>query len=179
MATCDYDKDCFLVVEVYNRTLAKILIAERWIKSKAITPFSHFIFQEDRTHCDRLAKLFKEGRISVVINGTALDYEQIVNIWSYPNTGSPTPPAPGNRYYNQPVLGAINGVNTTFTSPTKFIHANPDTEMLRYNGVHLEQGGGNDYTVAESAPGTGYDIITTAFAPIAGDKLILDFTPHP
>jgi len=178
MATCDYDKDCFLVVEIYNRTLAKILIAERWIKSKAITPFSHFIFQEEPKHCNRLAKLFKEGRISVVINGTALDYEQIVNLWAYPNNDT-TPPPAGNRYYNQPVIGAINGVNTTYTSPIKFIHTTPDTEVLLYNGVRLEQGIGNDYVVTESVLGTGYDIITTTFPPIVGDKLLLDFTPHP
>ena len=178
MATCKYDKECYLVVEIYNRSLAKLQLAGRYLTPKTVTPFSHFIFQETPSYCTRLAQLFKDGHVTVVINNVVLDYEQIVNLWAYPDTDT-TPGPAGNRYYNQPVLGAINGVNTTFLSPTKFIHANPDTEVFLYNGVRLEQGAGNDYTVSESIPGLGYDIITTAFAPKSGDKLLLDFTPAP
>jgi len=178
MATCTYDKDCYLVVEVYNRTLAKVQLAGKYLAPKTITPFSHFIFQETPAYCNRLAKLFKEGRLSVVINDVVLNYEQILNLWAYPDgAGGPAPS--GNRYYNQPVVGVIDGVNTNFTSPTKFIHANPDTEVLLYNGVRLEEGAGNDYIVSESAPGTGYDLISTNFTPKTGDKLWLDFTPAP
>jgi len=178
MATCTYDKECYLVVEIYNRSLAKIQLAGRYLTPKAITPFSHFVFQETPEYCTRLAKLFKEGRVSVVINGNALTHEQILNLWAYPDSSS-APAPPGNRYYNQPVVGAINGVNFTFTSPTKFIHLNPDTEVLLYNGARLDHGGANDYVVSESVPGTGYDIITLTFIPQPGDKLLIDFTPSP
>ena len=176
MATCNYDKECNVVVEVYNRTLAKIQLAKRYLSPKTITPLSYFIFQEDPSQCSRLAKLFKEGKVSVVISGNVLTHEQILNLWAYPD-GDSSPAPSGNRFYNQPVLGVINGVNVNFTSPTKFIHSNPDLEVLLYNGMRLEHGPANDYTVTESIPGTGYDLIALAFAPIAGDKLILDFTP--
>lgn len=178
MANCTYDKECHLVVEIYNRSLAKIQLAGRYLTPKAITPFSHFIFQEDPAYCTRLAKLFKEGRVSVVINSIALTYEQILKLWAYPDTDSPPGPS-GNRYYNQPVIGSIDGINFTFSSPTKFIHLTPDTEVLLYNGVRLEYGAGNDYIVNESIPGTGYDIIQLTFIPIPGDKLLIDFTPAP
>jgi hypothetical protein len=175
---CDFDKECYVVVEVYNRTLAKVQLIDRYLTPKTITPFSHFLFQEEPKHCQRLAKLFREGRVSVVVNGVVLDEQQILRLWAYPDTDT-TPGPPGSRYFNQPVLGVINGVNVTFSSPTKFNHSPPDTEALYYNGVRLEEGAGNDYIVAESVPATGYDIITMAFAPKAGDKLILDLTPHP
>lgn len=89
--------------------------------------------------------------------------------------GQPAPPG-GSRFFQQAVTGAIDGLNVTFVTALKFVASGPSRETLHYNGVQLEAGAGNDYTVSESGgPGTGYDTITMLFPPILGDKISIDF----
>lgn len=60
----------------------------------------------------------------------------------------------------QPLAGDKDGVNLTYTSPDVFL---PGTEEIFRNGVLLDEGADNDYTLDESAgPGTGYDTIIMA-----------------
>jgi len=63
--------------------------------------------------------------------------------------------------------GAINGINTVFTTAAKFVHLPPgETIRVYFNGQRLLRGGGLDFTVAESGgPGTGYDTLMLGFAP--------------
>jgi hypothetical protein len=76
----------------------------------------------------------------------------------------------------QPLVGAIDGVNTVFVSPTKFLHDGLHDEVLSYNGVEQDEGAGDDYVVSESGGiGTGFDTITTSFVPKPGDKLWLTY----
>jgi len=82
-----------------------------------------------------------------------------------------------NREYRQSLLGPINGTNTIFATSTKFIRDGTRNEVLKYNGVTLDQGGSDDYVASESVPTTGFDTVTLTFAPQVGDKLIIDFTP--
>lgn len=81
------------------------------------------------------------------------------------------------RYYNQALTGTIDGSNLVFTTSIKFLRASNHTESFFYNGVKLKEGSGYDYISSESVPGTGYDTITMAYAPISGDILNIDFTP--
>jgi hypothetical protein len=84
----------------------------------------------------------------------------------------------GPRYFQQSLIGLINGSNTTFYTAVPFKHGGVDTESLFYNGQALDEGSGNDYVVSESGgPGTGYDKIDTAFVPRDGQKLVIDFVP--
>ena len=57
--------------------------------------------------------------------------------------------------------GAVDGTNTTFTLANAPIAG---TEHLYFNGLLLESGTGNDYTIAAG-------VITMLFAPQSGDKL--------
>ncbi|MBU6287591.1 MAG: hypothetical protein KGS10_05460 [Chloroflexi bacterium] len=84
----------------------------------------------------------------------------------------------GSRLFNQLLTGAINGVNTTYTTASDFTHDGSFDEAVYLNGQKLQSGAGNDYTVSESGgPGTGYDTVTLAIAPIAGDVLAIDYQP--
>jgi len=76
-----------------------------------------------------------------------------------------------------PLVGNIDGANTVYTSPVKWVRTATLTERLYYNGVRLIEGIGNDYIATESVPLGGYDTITLAFPPIAGDALTVDFYP--
>jgi hypothetical protein len=88
------------------------------------------------------------------------------------------PFAAGIRFFQQGLSGAINGVNTVFTTTGFFRHGGFDTECVHYNGVRLFEGIGNDYVASESGgPGTGYDTITTNFAARTGHVLVIDYTP--
>jgi hypothetical protein len=66
-----------------------------------------------------------------------------------------------NVVSNETVGGTVNGANTAFT-----LAFTPQVSslMLYLNGVVLEPGAGNDYTIAGTA-------ITMLFAPATGDKL--------
>lgn len=83
----------------------------------------------------------------------------------------------GSVSSNQTLTGLINGINTVFTSPIRWIRNLQVSEALYLNGQRLTHGVGNDYVATESIPGFGYDIITMAFAPSPGDVLLIDFTP--
>lgn len=86
----------------------------------------------------------------------------------------------GARYYQQPLIGPINGSNTVFTTAQNFVHGGVFTESLYYNGQLLLEGIGNDYIASESGgPGSGFDMITTLFVTKTGHRLSLDFTPAP
>jgi len=73
------------------------------------------------------------------------------------------------------LAGVINGVNVVFTTPEKFRHDPPRAQLaLYYNGQRLFIL--DDFTVTESGgPGTGYDTVSTLFAPRPGDKLWADY----
>ena len=71
------------------------------------------------------------------------------------------------------LLGAINGVNTTFTTPDLFI---PSTLAVYYNGQRLKEGPLKDYTLTESGgAGTGFDTIIMGIAPKIGDRILTDY----
>lgn len=79
------------------------------------------------------------------------------------------------------LVGSIDGINQTFTTPTKFVHVvGGETIRVFYNGQRLVEGVLDDYTVSESGgPGTGYDTVLLAFAPKGSpglDKLMADYT---
>lgn len=63
--------------------------------------------------------------------------------------------------YNEIPSGLVNNTNTTFNLVT--VPAVASLELF-YNGVLLEPGAGNDYTISGTT-------ITTLFAPVLGDKL--------
>lgn len=76
----------------------------------------------------------------------------------------------------QPLLGDIDGSNTVFTSPYKFVHDAVRPETLYYNGVAQDEGISDDYIASESGGvGTGFDTIIMSFPPRVGDKLWLTF----
>lgn len=90
-------------------------------------------------------------------------------------TSSPrTVPASKHRF-GVALAGAVNGVNVTFTTPEKFRHDPPRAQIsLYFNGQRVFVG--DDFTISESGgPGTGYDTVTTLFAPVPGDKLWADY----
>lgn len=75
------------------------------------------------------------------------------------------------------LTGAIDGVNTVFTTPDKFLNDGTTSIFVYLNGVRLELGVGNDYTLSESGgAGTGYDTVTLPFAPVPPkDKITADY----
>lgn len=71
------------------------------------------------------------------------------------------------------LLGAIDGLNTSFTTPDDF---EPSTLAVFYNGQRLKEGALDDYIVSESGgAGTGFDTIITTIAPKIGDRLLSDY----
>ena len=74
----------------------------------------------------------------------------------------------------RPLVGAIDGVNTVFTSPTNWVRSAITQEAVYYNGQRLIEGPGNDYIATESVPAAGFDTVTFSFAPIPGDVLTID-----
>ncbi len=75
------------------------------------------------------------------------------------------------------LIGTIDGVNTTFTTPEYFLHeAAGETIAVYYNGQRMYVGAANDYLPSESGgPGTGYDTITLTVAPRVGDRVTADY----
>lgn len=73
--------------------------------------------------------------------------------------------SPTNFVYSETPSGTINGSNTTFT-----ISATPTsgTLQLHLNGVRLNAGAGNDYTLSTNT-------ITFTTAPVSGDVILADF----
>ena len=76
---------------------------------------------------------------------------------------------------DQPLIGAINGINTVYTTPVQFKNTILFKGLFYINGVRQKQGVGCDYIVTESTPLGGYDTITVAYAPRTGDVLTLDY----
>jgi len=69
------------------------------------------------------------------------------------------------RVIGETLAGAIDGVNTVFTTANKF---DPVTIAAYLNGLRLHRGAGLDFTVAESGgPGSGYDTLMLWVAPIS------------
>jgi len=100
--------------------------------------------------------------------------------------GPPGPPgaagAPGLTVYlriSQALTGAIDAVNTVYTSSVPFLHDALRQEMFYINGIRQRVGVGNDYVVSESVPFFGYDTITVIYAPKPGDVLLIDFYAGP
>ncbi len=75
------------------------------------------------------------------------------------------------------LIGTIDGVNMVFTTPDFFLNDGTTSILVYYNGVRLELGAGNDYTLSESGgPGTGFDTVTLPFAPVPPkDKITADY----
>lgn len=93
--------------------------------------------------------------------------------------GLPGPPGPAGvtGFVGQSLSGIQNGINTVFTTSVKFQHTATIKEILFLNGMRLREGLGADYTVSESTPGTGYDVITFAVPPVLSDYLTIDLFP--
>jgi hypothetical protein len=73
--------------------------------------------------------------------------------------------------YNIALVGAVNGVNQAYATPDKFDAA---TFSLYYNGQRLVRP--EDFEISESfGAGSGYDTVTTTFAPRVGDRLFVDY----
>lgn len=76
------------------------------------------------------------------------------------------------------LLGTIDGLNQTFTTPEIFARRSPPglTISVFYNGQRLVEGATNDYQLAESGgPSTGFDTVSFLFAPRVGDSLTADY----
>lgn len=73
------------------------------------------------------------------------------------------------------LLGVVNGVNLTFSTPEKFRHSIPGLSIrVHYNGQRLLLT--DDYSVAESGGlGTGFDTVVLLIAPKTGDKVFADY----
>lgn len=72
------------------------------------------------------------------------------------------------------LIGIQNGINTTFTTATKFKHIDNFKEVIFTNGLrnHIPE----DYYVAESGgPGTGYDTIVFVAPPLSDDVVTIDY----
>ena len=78
------------------------------------------------------------------------------------------------------LVGAVNGVNQIYFLPNteKALNFDPGVKVkVFYNGLRLNEGFANDYTIDETAgPGTGFDRITLLHvAPTGVDKLTADY----
>jgi hypothetical protein len=116
------------------------------------------------------------------LNGIRTQLRQVIgpsgNWYDQPITSLSALGTPAdNRQIDQPLAGAVNGVNLTYTSATKFRHDGTHDEILYWNGIRMRPGASDDYVVTESVFGLGYDTIAMAIAPHTGDSLTIDFTP--
>lgn len=82
------------------------------------------------------------------------------------------------RYFRQTLVGAVDGVNTVFTTSLKFVSGTPEHEKVERNGVGQAGGVGCDYEATESVPGTGFDTITFAAAPQTSESITIDYQPY-
>lgn len=83
----------------------------------------------------------------------------------------------GRRFYQRALSGPINGINTTFLAPAAFVTNGEGTEVVYMNGVAQARGLLEDYEIAESSPGNGYDTILLSYPPKPGDRITIDFVP--
>jgi len=73
-------------------------------------------------------------------------------------------------------VGAVNGINTVFTTIDNFIHDGVSDERVYVRGQRLLEGAGNDYTASESGGvGAGFDTITLVKAPRPSDNILVDY----
>ena len=85
---------------------------------------------------------------------------------------SPSPPA--ILVEGEILSGVIDGTNKIFTTVDKFNMEFGGVQIKVYmNGVR--QKFSDDYSVSESVPGSGFDIITFVVAPKPGDNLLADY----
>lgn len=84
---------------------------------------------------------------------------------------------------DEQLVGAINGANQVYSLPygDTAITADPGLKIRVYlNGQRLHEGGANDYTTSESAPGGGVDLVTLIHvAPKPGDIVTADYVRDP
>jgi len=73
------------------------------------------------------------------------------------------------------LTGAIDSVNTVFTTAHYFTHTSTIKETFYVNGIRQRHGSSNDYVASESSPGDGFDTITMEYPPRPGDVLLLDY----
>lgn len=75
-------------------------------------------------------------------------------------------------------IGVVDGVNTVFTTPTKFRHDGFSNEMVYLRGLRLFEGLDSDYIAVESGgPGTGFNTLIFSSAPFPGDAMLVDYYP--
>jgi len=79
--------------------------------------------------------------------------------------------------WNKELAGTKDGVNTTFTVTGEYFVQTGDIIIRVYlNGQRLQEGVGDDYIVSESGgPGTGYDTVTLAVAPLSWERITADY----
>ncbi len=82
-----------------------------------------------------------------------------------------------NFRWNKELAGIKNGINLTFTTTGEyFVQVGDIIIRVFLNGQRLQEGAGNDYTVAESGgPGTGYDTIILSVAPLSWERMTADY----
>lgn len=92
----------------------------------------------------------------------------------------------GRRKTGIPFIGALDGVNRTFTLPDKFIRANGLSLDAFHNGRRLVEASSSDprlgdFVCAESlGVGTGFDsIVLLSFAPGIRSVLVADYQVAP
>lgn len=85
----------------------------------------------------------------------------------------------GRFRWNKDLVGAKNGLNTSFVVPggDKFTQIGEIVIRVFRNGQRLRLGSANDYEVSESGgPGTGYDtVIFQGPAPLPNEELTADY----
>lgn len=151
-------------------------IAQR-ITNKGLDANGHFI--------DVAVNSIKRGEVldtSALPAGAEIPPSRVSVVGPPGPAGPAGPPGPAGPagiaaeyYIDQALAGAQDGVNTVFTTSSKFVHNAQKREALYINGVRQKQGAGNDYIISESVPLAGYDTLTLAFAPISTDVLTIDY----
>jgi hypothetical protein len=79
------------------------------------------------------------------------------------------------HYLDVTLVGSVDGVNTDFTIPSgHFVVGLNAYKILVYrNGVR--QSVNDDFFIAESIPGQGFDTIVFVLAPLVGDEITADY----
>jgi len=84
----------------------------------------------------------------------------------------------GNRLYNEPLAGTIDGANKVFTTSRPFLRTGGFLEAVHLRGMRRSEGPGEDYEAVESGGvGTGYDTVVFLNPPRSGDILLIDYFP--
>lgn len=82
----------------------------------------------------------------------------------------------GKFRWNKSLIGVKDGINKTFTTPEQFVQSGEKVIRVYLNGQRLYEGASNDYTVLESGgPGTGFDTIILAVAPLGYEIVTADY----